>query len=55
MFYFILGFSVSLNIFLIFLGIFIFKKVNVSDKLLEKVKETKKQIEEKNDPWIHSM
>ncbi len=52
---FLLGFSISLNIFLILLGIFLFKKINVSDKLYENVKETKKQVEEKNDPWVRSL
>lgn len=55
MIWFLLGFSISLNIFLILLGIFIFKKVNVSDKLVKNLEDTKELKQKENDPWIHSM
>lgn len=55
MFNFLLGFSISLNIFLIVLGIFLFKKVNVSDKLIKNLEDTKELIEKKDDPWVKSL
>lgn len=52
---FLLGFSISLNIFLIVSAIFIFKKVNISDRLAKKIEDVKELKEKENDPWIRSM
>ena len=64
MIYFSLGFSVSMNIFLISLMIFIFKKDNINKHLYEKdldnnlkskIYKKVDEIRQVNDPWINSL
>lgn len=47
MIYFLLGFSSSLNIFMLISFIFIFKKPDFKSKIYEKIDEKKEIL----DPW----
>lgn len=47
MLYFMLGFSISMNVFLITLYVLMFKKRDFKSKIYEKIDEEKNEL----DPW----